>query len=528
MAFELFACAMCCNFNADNVSLLWEDHDGEQEKPMTAILGISNGTSGSAACLTVDGVFLAAAREEIFSRRKADTAFPLQAIGHCLRSARIEAKDLDYVSVADKPFLRLDRELNAYIESWPLGFRSFLKSNEVLLSEKLLISSKIRKVIGVEKPIIYCHPHEALAAFAHWHSPEKKSAIMVIDDGRLPSAVTVFSSEGRRVRAELSLNSPHSPWCFLQAFALYLGSLPEMDEPQTGHRFVNDLENFLNLNPNGGISLSTDFFDLSGDQARLRINRVEKALRIRALEPSLNRELARAVLHHYDRAVGHLANFVFHRLKCQNLLVGGIGVAGLGSSPSLGGLGAGRVSLLRGKVSAQACAGAALFAQSNLLNREASNFDLHPGSATGDKEFQEYLNRSGIRHEVCTEAELAEKVGASLSRSETVAWMQGKVDFFRAHDQLLMGVAGSPKWLELKNRCGFLPSTVCPENLSRISSAISSYQKIGFNKAIAFADMESTIEPPPAKPQEAYRFFRFYGIDRLVLGNCLVSREENV
>ena len=73
------------------------------------ILGISCYFHDSAAALLEDGVLVAAAEEERFSRVKHDYGFPYQAIEFCLKRANITGEDLDYVAFFEKPFAKFDR-----------------------------------------------------------------------------------------------------------------------------------------------------------------------------------------------------------------------------------------------------------------------------------------------------------------------------------------------------------------------------------------------------------------------------------
>ena len=71
------------------------------------ILGISAYYHDSAACLVQDGVIVAAAQEERFTRKKHDHRFPKHAIDYCLAEAGITHEDLDLVTFYDKPLLKL-------------------------------------------------------------------------------------------------------------------------------------------------------------------------------------------------------------------------------------------------------------------------------------------------------------------------------------------------------------------------------------------------------------------------------------
>jgi carbamoyltransferase len=73
------------------------------------ILGISAYYHDSAAAIIKDGVIIAAAQEERFTRVKHDPRFPVNAINYCLEEAFIEPGDLSAVVFYDHPMLTYDR-----------------------------------------------------------------------------------------------------------------------------------------------------------------------------------------------------------------------------------------------------------------------------------------------------------------------------------------------------------------------------------------------------------------------------------
>src|SRR5665647_885224 len=108
------------------------------------ILGISAYYHDAAATLLHDGVIVAAAQEERFTRLKHDPQFPVNAIRYCLDSAFITIDDLEAVVFYDKPFLKFERLLETYIRFSPKGLRSFLKAMPVWMKEKIFIKKEIR------------------------------------------------------------------------------------------------------------------------------------------------------------------------------------------------------------------------------------------------------------------------------------------------------------------------------------------------------------------------------------------------
>src|SRR5947208_9253605 len=93
--------------------------------PATYILGISAFYHDAAACLLRDGVIVAAAEEERFSRKKHDAGFPKLAAQYCLQAGGIEAADLDYVVFYEKPLLKFERIIAGYAGTFPRSRAAF-------------------------------------------------------------------------------------------------------------------------------------------------------------------------------------------------------------------------------------------------------------------------------------------------------------------------------------------------------------------------------------------------------------------
>src|SRR5213593_2913301 len=102
---------------------------------MSYILGISAFYHDSAACLIRDGEIVAAAQEELFTRRKHDASFPSHAVHYCLREYGLSLADLRYIVFYDKPLVKFERLLETYLSFAPRGFRSFVVSMPVWLKE---------------------------------------------------------------------------------------------------------------------------------------------------------------------------------------------------------------------------------------------------------------------------------------------------------------------------------------------------------------------------------------------------------
>ena len=145
------------------------------------ILGISAFYHDSAACLLRDGVIVAAAQEERFSRRKHDPGFPEQAIAFCLRQGELGATALDAVAFYDKPILKFERILQTHLGVAPAGLPAFVKAVPLWLKEKLWIRDRIQSSLSYPGPILFPEHHESHAAAAFFPSPYDEAAILTMD-----------------------------------------------------------------------------------------------------------------------------------------------------------------------------------------------------------------------------------------------------------------------------------------------------------------------------------------------------------
>ena len=93
------------------------------------ILGISCYFHDASAALLEDGILVAAAEEERFTRKKHDYEFPHNAINFCLEQAGIDGQDLDYVVFFEKPFVKFDRLLKTAIQGFPKTYKMFVQSS---------------------------------------------------------------------------------------------------------------------------------------------------------------------------------------------------------------------------------------------------------------------------------------------------------------------------------------------------------------------------------------------------------------
>ncbi len=195
------------------------------------ILGISCYYHDAAVALLRDGILVAAAQEERFTRRKNDPGFPVHAIAFCLRQAGIAPGDLDHVVFYEKPFLKVERILTSVLATFPRSLRVFREALLVLLKEKLWIKDRIRQHLGIDPArILFVEHHLSHAASAFFCSPFQDAAILTVDGvgewttAALGSATADWTGSGtNHINLSQELRFPHSLGLLYSAFTAFLG-----------------------------------------------------------------------------------------------------------------------------------------------------------------------------------------------------------------------------------------------------------------------------------------------------------------
>jgi len=189
------------------------------------ILGISAFYHDSAATLLRDGLIIAAAQEERFTRIKHDRNFPIHAIRYCLQEAKIDYKDIDHVAYYDKPLLTFDRLMETWFAYAPRGFRSFSMALPVWLHEKLFIPREIEKGLHNEcdGELSFMRHHQSHAASAFYPSPFQEAAVLTIDGVGEWSTTTIGLGQKNRLRLLKDIQFPHSLGLLYSAFTYYTG-----------------------------------------------------------------------------------------------------------------------------------------------------------------------------------------------------------------------------------------------------------------------------------------------------------------
>ena len=233
------------------------------------ILGISAYYHDSAACLVKDGIIIAAAQEERFTRKKHDHTFPSNAIQYCLREAGIDGTELDYVAFYDKPFLKFERILETYLAYAPFGIGSFLKAMPLWIKKKLWIKEIIKDELNYSGKIIFPEHHESHAASAFFPSPFQEAAFITMDGVGEWSTSSFGFGKDNQIELLADIQFPHSLGLLYSAFTYYTGFRVNSGEYKVmglapyGEAKYKDLiyEHLIDVKEDGSFKMNMDYFN---------------------------------------------------------------------------------------------------------------------------------------------------------------------------------------------------------------------------------------------------------------------------
>ena len=240
------------------------------------ILGISAFYHDSAAALIEDGVVIAAAQEERFTRKKHDDRFPESAIHYCLDEAGISLADIDFVAFYDKPFLKFERLLETYLAFAPHGFRSFRMAIPIWLKEKLfqkdLLSKKFKAFdadFDWQNKLLFSEHHQSHAASAFFPSPFEKAVVLIMDGVGEWATTSVAIGDGADLKMVREIHFPHSIGLLYSALTYYTGFKVNSGEYKVmglapyGEPAFKDLimEKIIDVKEDGSFRLDQRYFD---------------------------------------------------------------------------------------------------------------------------------------------------------------------------------------------------------------------------------------------------------------------------
>jgi carbamoyltransferase len=387
------------------------------------VLGVNAVFHDPAAALVVDGVTVAAAEEERFTRRKhgkPPVAFstwelPEQAMRWCLEHAGIEPGDLDAVAYSYDPALALphgalgsdDWEAlrTLYAERAPRFLRTALPG---------LDPGRVRFVAH----------HVAHAASAHLASPYERSAVLVADGRGERASSLLARGRGGAIEPIAAQPLPHSLGLLYEELTAHLGFHRSSDEYKVmalasygEPRFLDELRRLIAIDGAGGFRVGPVDFE-----------RMAPALAPGGELGDGHADLAASVQQRLEEVLLELIGFLHEQTGERALtLAGGVGLNCVANRRlrAEGPFDDVWVQPAAGDAGTALGAAMAVAAQLGDDVQPLEGADL--GRGFSDRHVEDLLRTAALGHE--RPDDVAGEVAAVLADGGVAAWFQGRAEF---------------------------------------------------------------------------------------------------
>ena len=413
------------------------------------ILGLSCFYHDSAAVLLRDGVIVAAAQEERFTRIRHDEAFPAQAVAYCFREAGITVADVGLVAFYDKPFLKFfDRILDTWLAAAPRGLASFRAALPAWAGSKLWMRSALRKHLGYSGRILFPMHHESHAASAFLPSPFEEAAVVTVDGVGEWQTTTIGHGKGNDLELLSEIRFPHSLGLLYSAFTYYTGFKVNSGEykvmglaPYGEPKFVAKiLDNLIDLREDGSFRLNMDYFGYLGGLAMTNARfdalfggpprKPESALTQREMD------LARSVQEVTELAMLRICGRAAVLTGSRNLcLAGGVALNCVANGKLLRAGNFDRIWIQPAAGDAGGALGAALLAHHRFRERPRAPLPSDSmqgallGPAYSDDAIETLLREKGAPYRKLTGDALYAAAADALAQGQVIGWFQGRMEF---------------------------------------------------------------------------------------------------
>lgn len=235
---------------------------------MSLIIGINSFHGDSSACILRDGVLIAAAEEERFTRIKHWAGFPSESIRYCLEEAKVSLSDITNIAINQNPNSHLVRKINYSLLNRPS--LSFIRDRLENKKKKINIHQYLAKHFQGDEfrgKVNFIEHHQAHLASTFFASSFEKASILSIDGfGDFASTAWGFG-ESTCIDLKKQIFFPHSLGIFYQAITQFIGFPNYGDEykvmglaPYGKDLWSAEMEKLVQLKNYGEFKLDLNYF----------------------------------------------------------------------------------------------------------------------------------------------------------------------------------------------------------------------------------------------------------------------------
>ncbi len=309
------------------------------------ILGLNVYHPDSAACIIKDNKLIFAIEEERINRLKHYSGLPLKSITECLIKAKVDFKDIDFISINTNPRANRFEKIKFVINNFDLNF---LKKKIIEKKQKKDFVYELEKYFSSKnliKKVFFVEHHEAHVASAVFSSEFKNSANLSIDAFGDFVSTTMGFSKNKKIHIENKIFFPHSLGVFYEAFTQHLGFKNYGDEYKlmglSGYgkpTEINKIKKIINIEKNGKFKLNLNYFRHHKNTIAFNwfngipktdklfsnlVNKVLDSFDNTSLDSELIRNYASSIQYVYEEIYFNLLNNLYKKYKIENLTLSG-------------------------------------------------------------------------------------------------------------------------------------------------------------------------------------------------------------
>ena len=408
------------------------------------ILGISCYFHDSAAVLLKDGVVVAAAQEERFTRKKHDSSYPKNAIDYCLSHEKIASQDISYAVFYEKPFLKFERIFLNSVEYAPKSLRFYTESMKRWFFEHAWIKSHIISTLGISSSqILFSEHHLSHAASAYFVSPFKDSAVLTIDGVGEWTTVAWGIGKGSDLQLSEEIRFPHSLGLLYSVFTYFCGYEVNDGEyklmglaPYGQPIYEEKIKKLLHLNRDGSFNIDLKFFSYQYSLTGVYSKEFEKIFGKPNKTPDkitkYHADIASSIQKVLEDIVINIAKYVRKKSGLSNLsFAGGVAFNSVANYKVLQAAGFDDIYIQPAAGDAGGALGAALWAYHTVLNNKRKYImdDVYLGEEEQEEQTVAVFKSLNVKYRKVRNEKLIDEVSEKLAEKKVIGWVQGRFEW---------------------------------------------------------------------------------------------------
>ncbi len=410
---------------------------------MVSILGISCFYHDSAACLVKDGIVVAAAEEERFTRKKHDIDFPINAINYCLKEGGITKDQISYIAFYEKPLLKFERLLSMHLEMFPKSYWPFFKALPSWINEKLRVPTIIRKKLKYNGDILFIEHHLAHAASSFLVSPFEEAAILTIDGVGEWATASYGYGKGNEITLLKELRFPHSVGLLYSSVTAHLGFSVNNSEykvmglsPYGKPSYYENFKKFVDVKEDGSIEMDMSYFDYHYKLTMPSQKFISEFGPIRDPHEEVtqkHKDIAASLQKITEEIIFKMLNHLHKETKMDNLcMAGGVALNSVANGKITRNTPFKKVWIQPAASDAGTSLGAAAYAYNTILGHKRKYVmkSAYLGPSFSSDEVREFLDKNKIVCKRFKDKDALVKLTAKLlHESNVIGWFHGRMEW---------------------------------------------------------------------------------------------------